>query len=64
VRSAAVPRRRNPCASRGCRPCHRGLKWGGFVLIGFYGYWAARFSGAPVPRALAQIALVGLIAAC
>jgi hypothetical protein len=38
-------------------------KWGGFVLIGFYGYWAARFSGAPVPRALARAALVGRIAA-
>ena len=33
-------------------------KWGGLGLIGFYGYWAARFAGAPVPRALLQAALV------
>jgi hypothetical protein len=33
-------------------------KWGGLGLIGFYGYWAARFAGAPVPRALVQAALV------
>ena len=32
--------------------------WGGLGLIGFYGYWAARFAGAPVPRALVQAALV------
>lgn len=38
-------------------------KWGGFVLIGFYGYWAARFSGASVLRSLAQAGLVGLVAA-
>ena len=31
-------------------------KWIGFVLIGFYGYWAARFAGAPVPPALAGAA--------
>ena len=30
-------------------------KWGGLGLIGFYGYWAARFSGAPVPRALVRV---------
>jgi hypothetical protein len=35
--------------------------WGGLGLIGFYGYWAARFSGAPVPRALLQAALVAAI---
>jgi hypothetical protein len=33
-------------------------KWSGLGLIGFYGYWAARFAGAPVPRALAQAAVV------
>ncbi|MEK6437961.1 hypothetical protein [Pseudonocardia sp. T1-2H] len=38
-------------------------KRGGFVLIGFYGYWAARFSGASVLRSLAQAGLVGLVAA-
>ena len=31
-------------------------KWSGLGLIGFYGYWAARFAGAPLPRALAQAA--------
>lgn len=36
-------------------------KWSGLGLIGFYGYWAARFSGAPVPRALLQAALVALV---
>jgi hypothetical protein len=36
-------------------------KWGGLGLIGFYGYWAARFAGAPVPRALAQAALVSAV---
>ena len=35
--------------------------WGGLGLIGFYGYWAARFAGAPVLRALAQAALVAAI---
>jgi hypothetical protein len=34
-------------------------RWTGLGLIGFYGYWAARFAGAPVPRALAQAAAVG-----
>ncbi|WP_142459651.1 hypothetical protein [Geodermatophilus aquaeductus] len=38
-------------------------KWSGLVLIGFYGYWAARFAGAPVPRALVQGGLVALIGA-
>jgi hypothetical protein len=33
-------------------------RWGGLGLIGFYGYWAARFAGASVPRALVQAALV------
>jgi hypothetical protein len=36
-------------------------KWSGLALIGFYGYWAARFSGAGVSRALLQGALVALI---
>jgi hypothetical protein len=35
-------------------------KWSGLALIGFYGFWAARFSGAPVPRALMQGAVVAL----
>ena len=35
--------------------------WGGLGLIGFYGYWAARFAGAPVLRALAQAALVAAV---
>lgn len=36
-------------------------KWTGLGLIGFYGYWAARFAGAPVVRALIQAALVALV---
>ena len=36
-------------------------KWSGLGLIGFYGYWAARFAGAPVPRALAQAAAVAAV---
>jgi hypothetical protein len=36
-------------------------KWSGLGLIGFYGYWAARFAGAPVPRALVQGALVAAV---
>jgi hypothetical protein len=36
-------------------------KWSGLALIGFYGYWAARFAGAPVPRALLQGAIVAVI---
>jgi hypothetical protein len=35
--------------------------WGGLGLIGFYGYWAARFAGAAVPRALVQAALVAAV---
>jgi hypothetical protein len=35
--------------------------WGGLGLIGFYGYWAARFAGAPVLRALAQAAVVAAV---
>jgi hypothetical protein len=35
--------------------------WGGLGLIGFYGYWAARLSGAPVVRALVQAALVAAV---
>jgi hypothetical protein len=36
-------------------------KWSGLGLIGFYGYWAARFAGAPVSRALVQAALVAAV---
>lgn len=36
-------------------------KWSGLGLIGFYGYWAARFAGSPIPRALAQAAAVALV---
>jgi hypothetical protein len=36
-------------------------KWGGLGLIGFYGYWAARFAGAPVLRALVQAAMVAAV---
>ena len=36
-------------------------KWTGLGLIGFYGYWAARFAGSPIPRALAQAAAVALV---
>ncbi len=36
-------------------------KWTGLALIGFYGYWAARFSGAPVPGALLRGAAVALV---
>jgi hypothetical protein len=36
-------------------------KWSGLGLIGFYGYWAARFAGAPMPRALVQAALVAAV---
>jgi hypothetical protein len=41
----------------------RWAKWSGLGLIGFYGFWAARFSGAPVNRALLQGALVALLGA-
>ncbi|RFU22033.1 hypothetical protein [Geodermatophilus marinus] len=37
--------------------------WTGLGLIGFYGYWAARFAGAPVGRALVQATLVALVGA-
>ncbi len=36
-------------------------KWSGLALIGFYGYWAARFSGAPVLGALLRGAVVALV---
>ena len=36
-------------------------KWSGLGLIGFYGFWAARFPGAPVRRALLQGSLVALV---
>jgi hypothetical protein len=38
-------------------------KWSGLGLIGFYGYWAARFAGAPAHRALVKGTLVALIGA-
>ena len=38
-------------------------KWSGLGLIGFYGYWAARFAGSPVPRAIAQAALIAAVGA-
>jgi hypothetical protein len=38
-------------------------KWTGLVLIGFYGYWAARFAGATPGRALVKAALVALVGA-
>jgi hypothetical protein len=37
--------------------------WSGLALTGFYGFWAARFAGAGVLRALVQGALVALIGA-
>jgi VIT1/CCC1 family predicted Fe2+/Mn2+ transporter len=36
-------------------------RWSGLALIGFYGYWAARFSGAAIPRALLQAAGITLV---
>jgi hypothetical protein len=36
-------------------------KWSGLGLIGFYGYWAARFAGASMSRALVQGAVVAAI---
>jgi hypothetical protein len=36
-------------------------KWSGLALIGFYGYWAARASGAPVVGALLRAAGVALV---
>jgi hypothetical protein len=38
-------------------------KWTGLGLIGFYGFWGARFAGAPIRRALVKGALVALIGA-
>jgi hypothetical protein len=38
-------------------------KWSGLGLIGFYGYWAARFAGSSVSRALAQGAIVAALGA-
>ncbi|MGY1631121.1 hypothetical protein ACI784_05345 [Geodermatophilus sp. SYSU D01186] len=38
-------------------------KWTGLGLIGFYGYWAARFAGAAPHRALVKGALVALVGA-
>jgi hypothetical protein len=38
-------------------------KWTGLGLIGFYGYWAARFAGAATHRALIKGALVALVGA-
>jgi hypothetical protein len=38
-------------------------KWSGLVLIGCYGYWAARLAGAPVVRALVRGSLVALVGA-
>ena len=37
--------------------------WSGIGLIGFYGFWAARFAGSDVRRALIKGALVALIGA-
>src|SRR4051794_3034138 len=36
-------------------------KWSGIGLIGFYGYWAARFSGATRGGALVKAAMVALV---
>ena len=38
-------------------------KWSGLGLIGFYGYWAARFAGAAPHNALLKGAIVALIGA-
>jgi hypothetical protein len=38
-------------------------KWSGLALIGFYAYWAARFSGASVVRALVRAAVLSLVGA-
>jgi hypothetical protein len=38
-------------------------KWTGLGLIGFYGFWAARFSGAAPHRALLKGLLVALVGA-
>jgi hypothetical protein len=41
----------------------RVAKWSGLGLIGFYGYWAARFAGSAPHRALLKGALVALVGA-
>jgi hypothetical protein len=41
----------------------RWAKWSGLGLIGFYGFWAARFAGSPAPVALLKGALVALVGA-
>jgi hypothetical protein len=38
-------------------------KWSGLGLIGFYGFWAARFAGATTQRALFKAVLIALIGA-
>jgi hypothetical protein len=38
-------------------------KWTGLGLIGFYGFWAARFAGATPRRAVFKAALVALVGA-
>jgi hypothetical protein len=38
-------------------------KWSGLGLIGFYGYWAARFAGASIVGALVRGASVALVGA-
>ena len=38
-------------------------KWTGLGLIGFYGFWAARFAGAAPHRALVKGVLVALVGA-
>jgi hypothetical protein len=38
-------------------------KWTGLGLIGFYGYWAARFAGAASHHALLRAVLVALVGA-
>jgi hypothetical protein len=38
-------------------------KWTGLGLIGFYGFWAARFAGAATHRALVKGVLVALVGA-
>ncbi|MGY1779977.1 hypothetical protein [Geodermatophilus sp. SYSU D01036] len=38
-------------------------KWSGVGLIGFYGYWAARFAGSPPGSAALRGALVALVGA-
>jgi hypothetical protein len=38
-------------------------KWSGLALIGFYAYWAARFAGAGIVRAVVRAALISLAGA-